>query len=207
MNDRYIFVYGTLRQGAQNSIDRLTPEPELLGRAWVAGVLYSFDRYPGMALFTDETTNTAPQVIGEVWKISAELENTLDQIEAQFPSLPDEFIRHHQIVHCQGQPINCLMYLVNPIYLEGREPIKNWRLARTQPISTQSINKRLFLAETHLVANFLIDLDFASHKGIHFLDTDVHQLESTAISQLLHFRLLIHSPIQVRHSLSLLWRR
>lgn len=125
MNDRYIFVYGTLRQGAQNSIDRLTPAPELLGQAWVAGVMYSFDRYPGMALFKDETTNRAPQVTGEVWKISAELENTLDQIEAQFPSLPDEFIRHHQVVHCQGQPINCLMYLVNPIYLKGREPIKN----------------------------------------------------------------------------------
>jgi gamma-glutamylcyclotransferase (GGCT)/AIG2-like uncharacterized protein YtfP len=127
MNDRYVFVYGTLRKGATNAIDRLTPAAEYVGHARVRGVMYNFGEYPGLVLEQAagyELDSNSQVIVGEVWKISQELEQQLDAIEAQFPSQPDEFLRNHLSLLVttaseQQQTLECLIYSVNAKYIDG----------------------------------------------------------------------------------------
>jgi gamma-glutamylcyclotransferase (GGCT)/AIG2-like uncharacterized protein YtfP len=132
MNDRYVFVYGTLRKGAINAIDQLTPAAEYVGTAQVRGTLYNFGSYPGLVLeqAAENEQGTKSQVIyGEVWKISQTLEQKLDAIEAQFPSQPDEFLRDYVTVAPASpngleQTFKCVIYTVNPKYVEQLPVIK-----------------------------------------------------------------------------------
>jgi gamma-glutamylcyclotransferase (GGCT)/AIG2-like uncharacterized protein YtfP len=71
----HIFVYGTLRRGGVNDINRLSPSPRFMGIAQVAGRLVSLGDYPGIQL------GKGGYVVGEVYAISAELEMVLDHIE------------------------------------------------------------------------------------------------------------------------------
>jgi gamma-glutamylcyclotransferase (GGCT)/AIG2-like uncharacterized protein YtfP len=45
--ERLVFVYGTLRRGGRNDINRLRPPPQYVGMGEVQGRLYHFDSYPG----------------------------------------------------------------------------------------------------------------------------------------------------------------
>ena len=74
---RHVFVYGTLRRGGRNDINRLQPAPEYVGMGEVRGVLYHIDWYPGLTLGGEE----AVTVVGEVYRIRPELEAVLDRIE------------------------------------------------------------------------------------------------------------------------------
>ena len=47
---RHVFVYGTLRRGGRNDINRLAPAPRYLGMSEVKGCLYHIDWYPGLTL-------------------------------------------------------------------------------------------------------------------------------------------------------------
>ena len=71
---RYVFVYGTLRRGGSNDINRLAPAPVWVGEASIAGTLYDFGRYPGVVLGGEG------RVVGEVYGIDASLERVLDEI-------------------------------------------------------------------------------------------------------------------------------
>ena len=77
--DRYVFVYGTLRCGEINDINRLRPAPTFLGLVRIRGTLYDLGPYPGVIL------GGAEWVQGEVYAISLELEQqlmALDQLHA-----------------------------------------------------------------------------------------------------------------------------
>lgn len=58
---RHVFVYGTLRRGGRNDINRLAPAPRYVGMGEVRGHLYHFDWYPGLTLGGDQ----AVTVVGE----------------------------------------------------------------------------------------------------------------------------------------------
>ncbi|MDB5891979.1 MAG: hypothetical protein JWP47_2810 [Polaromonas sp.] len=132
--DRYVFVYGTLRRGELRDINRLTPSPVWLGDATVKGVLYDFGAYPGVVLGAPESTAL---VWGEVYAITAALEQQLDAIEEVWPeetaeyikcrvqvapggSAGDEFSARSQA----GQHVDCLIYAGAASRVLGRPVIE-----------------------------------------------------------------------------------
>ena len=82
--DRHVFVYGTLCLGEQRDINKLNPRPEYVGEANVRGTLYDLGTYPGIVL------GGQCAVRGEVYRISAELESLLDEIEEVWPQQTGE---------------------------------------------------------------------------------------------------------------------
>ena len=108
--ERHVFVYGTLRRGGRNDINRLQPAPAYVGMGEVRGVLYHIDWYPGLTLGGEE----AVTVVGEVYRITPELEAILDRIEQIVPGADSEYFKRDVDVAVQGRTINCLLYEVNP---------------------------------------------------------------------------------------------
>ncbi len=108
---RYVFVYGTLRRGGSNDINRLAPAPVWVGEASIAGTLYDFGRYPGVVLGGEG------RVVGEVYGIDASLERVLDEIEEVYPQQTDEYLRRHVQVSVAGGVRQCLVYEINPRYI------------------------------------------------------------------------------------------
>lgn len=84
----HVFVYGTLRRGGANDINRLTPPPLFVGRARVRGRLYGMGSYPGLVL-----DSSAGWVEGEVYRIDSRLEPVLDGIEELYPQQRDEYAK------------------------------------------------------------------------------------------------------------------
>ncbi len=118
---RHVFVYGTLRRGDVRDITRLRPEPQFVGMASVAGVLYDLGPYPGVVL------GGPARVIGEVYAISGALERQLDEIEEVWPQQTGEY--HKQTVRVrldQPEPssgameLDCLVYEINPTRTAGK---------------------------------------------------------------------------------------
>ena len=126
---RHVFVYGTLRRGGRNDINRLRPGPEYVGMGEVRGVLYHFDWYPGLTLGGEE----AVTVVGEVYRITTELEAILDGIEQIVPGADSEYFKRDVDIAVQGATINCLVYEVNPVRVKGRQAIGHgdWILFHT----------------------------------------------------------------------------
>lgn len=116
---RHVFVYGTLRRGGRNDINRLTPAPRYLGMGEVKGILYQFDWYPGLALGGEE----AVTVVGEVYEITPQLEQLLDQIEQIVPGESSEYFKRERAVDVQGRQVQCLVYEINPQRVRGRRGI------------------------------------------------------------------------------------
>jgi gamma-glutamylcyclotransferase (GGCT)/AIG2-like uncharacterized protein YtfP len=114
---RHVFVYGTLRKGEDNDINRLRPAPGLVGQATVLGTLYHLGRYPGLLL----TGSTA--VVGEIYGITPELERVLDEIEEVYPQRSDEYSKQLVPVDVNGRTLLCLVYEVNPLRLQDRSVI------------------------------------------------------------------------------------
>lgn len=115
--DRHVFVYGTLRRGGSNDITRLLPAPLCLGAAEIAGRMYDFGRYPGVVL------GGQSRVVGEVYAISAALERVLDEIEEVYPQQSDEYLRREVAVTVGGQSVSCLVYAINPRYVQVRSAL------------------------------------------------------------------------------------
>ena len=116
---RHVFVYGTLRRGGRNDINRLRPAPEYVGMGEVQGKLYHFDRYPGLALGGEE----AVTVVGEVYRIAPELEGVLDAIEQIVPGEDSEYFKRDVDVQVAGSTHSCLVYEINAARVIGRQAL------------------------------------------------------------------------------------
>ncbi|MBG9387242.1 gamma-glutamylcyclotransferase family protein [Caenimonas aquaedulcis] len=118
-SDRHVFVYGTLRRGGSNDINRLHPPPRYVGMGEVKGRLYHIDWYPGLTLGGDE----AVTVVGEVYAISPALEAVLDGIEAIVPGADSEYFKRELEIEVEGRPFQCLVYEINPERVRGKRLI------------------------------------------------------------------------------------
>jgi len=116
---RHVFVYGTLRRGGRNDINRLLPAPRYVGMGEVKGRLYHIDWYPGLTLGGEE----AVTVVGEVYEIALELEAVLDGIECIEDSPGSEYFKRELAIEVGGRPIQCLVYEVNPERVRGKQVI------------------------------------------------------------------------------------
>ena len=116
---RHVFVYGTLRRGGRNDINRLAPAPEYVGMGEVQGTLYHFDWYPGLTLGGEE----AVTVVGEVYRITPELEDVLDAIEQIVPGADSEYFKREVDIQVAGRAMTCLVYEINPARVRGRQAI------------------------------------------------------------------------------------
>ena len=125
---RHVFVYGTLRRGGRNDINRLEPAPRYLGMGEVKGTLYHIDWYPGLTLGGQE----AVTVVGEVYEITPRLEALLDRIEQIVPQETSEYFKRELAVEVQGRQVKCLVYEINPDRVRGKQVIGHgdWILFR-----------------------------------------------------------------------------
>lgn len=117
MAPRCVFVYGTLRRGGINDINRLRPAPRFVGAAQIQGVLYHLGNYPGMTLGGNDW------VQGEVYAIEPALEDVLDEIEDLGANPTDEYFKRETVVRVQGRACACLVYEINPRYVTTATPI------------------------------------------------------------------------------------
>ena len=128
-SERHVFVYGTLRRGGRNDINRLAPAPAYVGMGEVRGVLYHLDWYPGLTLGGEE----AVTVVGEVYRITPELETVLDRIEGIVPGADSEYFKREVAIAVAGRAVECLLYEINPAHVKGRAVIGHgdWILFHT----------------------------------------------------------------------------
>ena len=117
--ERHVFVYGTLRRGGRNDINRLSPAPAYVGMGEVRGVLYHIDWYPGLTLGGEE----AVTVVGEVYRIEPALEEVLDGIEQIVPGADSEYFKREIAISVDGRAVDCLVYEINPARVRGRQVI------------------------------------------------------------------------------------
>ena len=115
--DRPVFVYGTLRRGQVNDINRLRPAPRYLGPSRLRGTLYDLGPYPGVLL------GGAGEVQGEVYVVTPALERQLDVIEEVAPVPSGEYRRRCVEVEVAGQRLRCLVYEIDPARVPGRAVI------------------------------------------------------------------------------------
>jgi gamma-glutamylcyclotransferase (GGCT)/AIG2-like uncharacterized protein YtfP len=118
---RNVFVYGTLRRGGRNDINRLEPAPRYLGMGEVKGTLHHIDWYPGLTLGGEE----AVTVVGEVYEIEPQLEAVLDRIEQVVPGEDSEYFKRELAVEVEGCPLRCLVYEINPDRVRGKRAISH----------------------------------------------------------------------------------
>ena len=135
---RHVFVYGTLRRGDVRDITLLQPSPMFVGMASVQGVLYNLGAYPGLLLGGEG------RVTGEVYAITAALEQQLDSIEEVWPQPTGEYskrevevqLHQHQVNHeaLEAVGVLCLLYEIDPARARGRPVILggDWRERRLQ---------------------------------------------------------------------------
>lgn len=123
---RHVFVYGTLRRGEANDINRLQPAPRFVGSARLHGDLFHLGRYPGVIL------GGPGWVQGEVYVITPALERQLDAIEEVYLQRTDEYIKREVPVQVGLRLIPCLVYEINPRYTAGRPRIAggDWVVGR-----------------------------------------------------------------------------
>ncbi len=112
LSEPLVFVYGTLRRGQANDINRRQPAPRYLGEARVRGTLYDLGPYPGLIL------GGAGWVQG--YAITPELERHLDVLEEVAPVPSGEYRRRHVTADAGGRPLSCLVYEINPQRVSGR---------------------------------------------------------------------------------------
>lgn len=107
-----VFVYGTLRAGEVNDLNRAADRhgiqpPILLGTGSVSGRLHDFGTYPGLVLDA-----AAGSVIGDIYDIPDALLPVLDEIEEVYPGQATLFIRESRVVKLNGVATDCLLYPV-----------------------------------------------------------------------------------------------
>lgn len=116
---RHVFVYGTLRRGGRNDINRLTPAPRYVGMGEVKGSLYHLEWYPGLTLGGEE----AVTVVGEVYEVAPQLEAVLDGIEGIVDGENSEYFKRDLQIEVNGRPVPCFLYEINPARVLGRQRI------------------------------------------------------------------------------------
>ena len=111
---RLVFVYGTLRRGGSNDINRLHPAPQFLGAARIQGRLFDLGDYPGLLLAAGQG-GASGAVLGELYAVSAQLESVLDRIEGIRGAADDEYFRRSIPVRLPaGAACTALVYEINP---------------------------------------------------------------------------------------------
>jgi gamma-glutamylcyclotransferase (GGCT)/AIG2-like uncharacterized protein YtfP len=120
--ERFVFVYGTLRRGDDNDINRLTPAPVFVGAAHIKARMFHLGRYPGVLLGPAQGDT---DVLGEVYAITPELERKLDEIEELYPQQTDEYFKRDIVVRVGTQTVPCIVYEINPAYVVGKPVIQS----------------------------------------------------------------------------------
>lgn len=115
MNLDYIFVYGTLRRGANSEMHQLLAKyAEFIDDATYQGKLYKVDYYPG-AVPSDDPNDV---VQGEVYllhraDIGLALLDQYEEFGPEFPE-PNEYIRRKQTVALKnGRTVMAWIYIYN----------------------------------------------------------------------------------------------
>ena len=111
----YLFVYGTLRRGANHPMHQLLMQnSRFIGMAHFQGKLYQVTHYPAVVA----SANPDEQVLGEVYQL-LQPEQTLPQLDkyeecgADFPA-PQEYRRELQTVRLEnGDSLTAWVYLYN----------------------------------------------------------------------------------------------
>ena len=111
----YLFVYGTLRRGANHPMHQLLMQNgRFIGMAHFQGKLYQVTHYPAVVA----SANPDEQVLGEVYQL-LQPEQTLPQLDkyeecsADFPA-PQEYRREmQQVVLENGDSLTAWVYLYN----------------------------------------------------------------------------------------------
>ena len=107
---RHVFVYGTLRKGEIRDINLLRPAPIWVGQGSVNGELYDLAAYPGIVLPAADARSAEAhegllgEVYGEIYAITPELEQLLDEIEEVWPQQTGEYTKREVPVRLVGQP-------------------------------------------------------------------------------------------------------
>lgn len=119
---RHVFVYGTLRRGEQRDITRLRPAPRWVGQASVSGLMVELGTYPGLV------PGVPGQVKGDVYEISAALEQQLDVIEEVWPIPNGEYVKCDIAVRLEREAVPpqemiCLVYALAPGRASGKAVI------------------------------------------------------------------------------------
>jgi gamma-glutamylcyclotransferase (GGCT)/AIG2-like uncharacterized protein YtfP len=117
MTKRHVFVYGTLRRGEANDINRLLPAPRWLGQGVVTGAMYDLGAYPGVVL------GSGGVVLGEVYAIEPALERVLDEIEEVLPQPTGEYRKREVRVTLAERQLTCLVYEIHIDYAKGKRLI------------------------------------------------------------------------------------
>ena len=116
LSDRdYLFVYGTLRQDANNQMSHiLALYADFVGKGTFHGKLYDVDEYPG-AVPSNETSDV---IQGEVYALRDRdrVLRVLDEYEGCGPDepLPTEFRRERMTVFLEnGEKVQAWIYIYN----------------------------------------------------------------------------------------------
>ena len=126
---QYVFVYGTLRAGEVNDINRAAERhgiaaPQRIGAAHVHGRLFDFGAYPGLVI-----DRQGSPIRGDVYRIEDALVPVLDEIEQVYPGVEGLFRSHrlHIEVEIEGRKdrVDCLIYPVAAAAVEGLPRIES----------------------------------------------------------------------------------
>ena len=139
MDSEFLFVYGTLRRGADTAqARRLVLAAEYIGIGAVSGALYAVGggSYPGLAV--QSAGQTASEVVGDLYHTGgdADLLRWLDDYEGiPLDGTPGEYQRIILPVHLPGrpEPVRAWAYAyLPPCHLARRIASGDW-LNRTSP--------------------------------------------------------------------------
>ena len=118
MMNKYLFVYGTLRESIQNHYaNQLRSLARSVGLAYFQGLLFLVEDYPGVI----DSDQPKHRVLGEIYSLPlgkqcSELLSILDQYEECGPndSAPTEYIRVERPVKLlNGEILTAYVYLYN----------------------------------------------------------------------------------------------
>lgn len=114
---RHVFVYGTLRKGDSNDINKLTPAPVYIGNSIIKGNMYHLGGYPGVTL------GGSGHIMGEVYAITEPLERLLDGIESEYPAQANEYAKRELTIVMDEQSLACIVYEINTTYIKDKPQI------------------------------------------------------------------------------------
>ncbi len=126
---QYVFVYGTLRAGEVNDINRAAErhgitKPQCLGTAYVRGRLFDFGSYPGLVL-----DDAGTPVRGDIYPIDDALVPVFDEIEEVYPGVEGLFRAYRLHVEVTAlekrERVDCLIYPVTASAVDGRPGIES----------------------------------------------------------------------------------
>ena len=120
LQDRFVFVYGTLRRGGSNDITRRHPDARYVAGAEIAATLYDLGAYPGAVLHDARRGTGTGTVKGEIYRIDHLIESALDRLEEVAEDGSGEYLKRLIDVRAGSAVFGCLVYEINVSRLDGR---------------------------------------------------------------------------------------